>query len=324
MRAPAIDLRGALSLVLVTAALRTAAADVPAIASEPDPAPAPAPAVPAVTQAAPTAPRRNAKLLAAGSVALVHAAYATWSYFAWYRDANTEDFHLERSPWFAVDAYAGGADKLGHLWSNYVLTRATTEVLVAGGWRRRPSSLVAAGLTEVAFLLTELQDGFVWGFDPKDMIANGLGAALALVMDNVPALDRLVDFRLQYVPSRDYRRHFADTGSVDIGQDYTGQSYLVALHLGALPGLPDRDWGYWARFLDVAVGFEARHYTFAPEVRTVAPKQTLYAGLALDLQSVLAHLFADSRARRVGRGIFEVYSPPLTTFRYVEASRRAD
>jgi len=267
---------------------------------------------------------KYAKWIAAGTVGLVHVGYATWSYFAWYRDAKLENFHLEDSPALGVNEYAGGADKLGHLWSNYALTRLTTEVLVAGGWRRLPSSLVAAGVTEWAFLLTELEDGFVkYGYDYKDTIANVLGAALGVAMTNVPALDRLVDFRLQYFPSRDYRRAFQKTGSVDIGQDYSGQSYVLALHLGAVPYL-DGEWAYWSRFVDLAVGFEAMHYSPAPEMRTDAPRQTLYAGVAVNMQGVLSHVFADSSARRVGRGLFEVYSVPLTTFRYVEASRRPE
>src|SRR5690606_27530849 len=118
------------------------------------------------------------------------------------------------------------------------------------------------------------------------------GAALAVLMDNVPALDRLFDFRLQYFPSRDFRRAVRKHGSVDVGQDYTGQSYIFALHLGALPGLADRDWGYWSRFVDLAVGFEAHHYAPAPEVRVAPPRQTLYAGIAVNMQGVLRHLFA--------------------------------
>jgi hypothetical protein len=154
------------------------------------------------------------------------------------------------------------------------------------------------------------------------MIANVAGAAFAVAMDNWPALDRLIDFRLQYWPSRDYRRAFRETGSIDVGQDYSGQSYLLALHLGALPGLADRDWGYWARFVDVAVGFETRHYVPAPpEPRTDLPRQTLYLGLAVNMQGVLSHLLPDSTGRRVGRGIFEVYSLPYTMLRYAEASR---
>jgi hypothetical protein len=58
-----------------------------------------------------------------------------------------------------------------------------------------------------------------------------------------------------------------------------------------------------------------------PEVREVAPQQTLYLGIAVNMQGVLSELLPDSRGRRVGRGIFEVYSLPYTTLRYAEASR---
>jgi len=264
---------------------------------------------------------KRAKLIAAASIGAIHVAYATWSYFAWYRDANSEDWHIEPSTGFQVDGYAGGADKLGHAWSNYSLTRATTAVLTAAGWRRLPSSLASAGLTELAFTLTELQDGYVFGFDYEDIAANVAGAGLAVLMDNVPAVDRLFDFRLSYFPSRDYRRTFRESGSVDVGQDYTGQSYLLALHVGALPRMNESDYTYWARYIDLAVGFEAKHYSPAPEPRLTEPRQTLYLGLAINMQGVLNELFDDSRGRRIGRGVFEVYSLPYTTFRYAEASR---
>lgn len=264
---------------------------------------------------------RRAKIIAAASVGAMHAAYATWSYFAWYRDADTEDFHLERTTWFRTDSYSGSADKLGHFWSNYALTRGTTAVLTAAGWDRLPSSLVSAGLTELAFTLTEIQDGFVYGFDPKDMVMNVAGAGLAVLMDNVPAVDRLFDFRLEYFPSRDYRRAFRKTGTVDIGQDYSGQSYMLALHLGALPGMGDSDWTYWSRYVDLAVGFEAKHYVPAPEIRENPPRQTLYMGLAFNMQGILGDLLPPSAGRRIARGAFEVYSLPYTTLRYAETSR---
>jgi len=299
----------------------------PVAMATPEPQPNPPPDTKtAIADKAPAKPSPYAKWIAAGSVAAIHLGYATWSYFAWYHNSNTEDFHLEEpSAAFGANTYAGGADKFGHFWSNYTLTRATTAVLVAGGWDRLPSSLVSAGLTEVAFTLTELEDGFVkYGFDYKDVIANASGAAFAVLMDNVPAIDRLFDFRLQYFPSRDYRRSFEKTGSVDIGQDYTGQSYMLALHLGALPRMNDYDVTYWTRFVDLAVGFEARYYSPAPEMRTEPPRQTVYVGLSVNMQYVLTHLFADSTGARIGRGFFEVYSLPYTTFRYVEASRKPE
>jgi hypothetical protein len=267
-------------------------------------------------------PAKRTKIVAAASVGAVHLAYATWSYFAWYRDADTNEFFLAHEPLFGPNSYAGGADKLGHVWSNYALTRGTTAVLTAAGWPRLQSSLSSALLTEIAFTLTEVQDGFyMYGFEVDDMAANILGAGLAVLMDNVPIVDKLFDYRVEYFPSRDYRRRLRETGSIDVGQDYTGQSYLLALHLGAVPGMDRSEWTYWSRFIDLAVGFEAKHYEPIPEVRDALPRQTLYAGIAFNVQGLVDAIVPASASRRVMRGAFEVYSVPYTTLRFMEGTR---
>lgn len=265
-------------------------------------------------------PSKRAKYIAAGSIAAFHGTYLVWQHFAWYRKGS-QPFHSEG--WggntFSADQFSGGADKFGHVWGNYALTRGTTAVLVAGGWSRVPSSLVSFGLTEVAFLLIEIQDGMApYGFDPKDMVANLVGGAFGVAMDNVPELDRLLDFRLEYWPSKRYRANLAETGDLDGAQDYTGQSYLLALHLGA--ALPEHDYTYWAKYVDFAVGFEAKHYYPLPDDER--KRQTVYAGLSINMQGVLSSLFDDdSTPRRLGHGLFEAYSLPYTTFRFVESSR---
>lgn len=295
-------------------------------------------AVPAVadTQSAPAAAEPIASLeqeatstqskwIAALSIGGIHLAYATWSYFAWYHDADTKDFHLEHTEWFDAKEYSGSADKFGHLWSNYALTRGTTAVLVAGGWNRFRSSLVAAGLTEVAFTLTELEDGFVFGFDPKDIASNITGAALGVLMENVPAIDRLFDFRVSYFPSKDFRRAFRKQGSVDVGQDYTGQTYLLALHLGALPYARDSRYTAWTQFVDLAVGFETNNYSPPPMPRIEPREQKVFVGVSLNMQGLLrAVLPCDTTGRRIGIGAAEVFSLPYTTLPLLSSARYPD
>jgi hypothetical protein len=264
------------------------------------------------------------KIIAAASVGAIHLGYATWSYFAWYRDAPSGSFKLEdeRLGGLSFREYSGGADKFGHFWSNYVLTRGTTAALVAGGFPRLQSSLVSAGLTTIAFQLTEIQDGYYpYGYSWRDSVANILGVSLALVMENVPAVDRLLDFKLQYFPSADYRYYFRHEGSVDVGQDYTGQSYLLSLHLGALPHATDSEYMWWSRFIDLSFGFEAHHYSPEPVVDLAPHRQTLFVGLTLNMQGVLNSLLPDSLGRRIGNGIFEVYALPYTTLRMYDYSR---
>lgn len=246
---------------------------------------------------------RTRKLLAAGAVGLVHAGYATWSYFAWYRGAKERDYHAEISSPFGLRTYAGGADKLGHLWANYTLARGTTRLLVDAGWDPIGSSFVAAGLTEISFLLTEIQDGYTVGFDRHDLGMNLLGGLLAITMENLPELDRLIDLRLEYLPSRDFRRH----PSLDIAQDYSGESYMLALHLGELPHLQV------ARYVDLVFGFQTRNYAPSPADPKSERTQELYAGVSINFQAVLARLLPRSTGRRIATGVAEVYSPPFTT-----------
>lgn len=307
---------GVLLVLLASTATRAVADDVTA-------PPVTVEKAPVSTKQEPGSTR--AKWIAGATIGGIHLAYATWSYFAWYHNADIKDFHLEHTNWFDAKEYSGSADKFGHAWSNYTLTRATTAVLVAGGWPRLQSSLVAAGLTEVAFTLTELEDGFVFGFDSKDIISNVTGAALGVLMENVPALDRLVDFRLSYFPSKDFRRAFRKTGSADVGQDYTGQTYLLALHLGALPRALDSRYTSWTRFVDLAFGFETNNYSPTPMPRIEPREQTVFVGLSVNMQGVLTALFpCDTTGRRGALGVAEVFSIPYTTVPVLNASRYPD
>ena len=267
---------------------------------------------------------------AAASVAGVYGAFGTWAYFAWFHGAHTSPFWVDDS-WkdenpFGLKTYAGGADKFGHLWANYVLTRGTTEILVAGGYRRLPASLVAAGLAEAAFTASEIKDGFIWGFEVGDIVGNVAGAALAVLLENSPALDRLFDIRLSYFPSADFgtllkNKLLSRGDGLDVAQDYTGQSFMVALHLGALPHALDSKWSRWTEYVDLVDGFETRYYSPTPVPREFAPYQSFYVGLTINMQAVLASLLPPSRGRTIGRGIFEVYQLPGTTIRFAEARR---
>ncbi len=273
-------------------------------------------------------PKHFGKLAAVITTGAIYSTFATYAYFAWFYGKQEVPFYVisdfrDEGP-FAKYSYAGGADKWGHAWSNYTLTRGTTELLAAGGWNKLGASFAAAGLDLAWFTLSELKDGVTVGFETGDETMNFAGAALGIVMENVPALDRLFDFRLAYLPSPVYLRlaakePFRHNGGLDIGQDYTGQSYMLALHLGALPRVTDAPWTYWGKYADVVVGFETRHYSPPEGPNQIYPAyQTFYLGLALNVQALLA---GRGIPRAIGRGITEVYSLPGTTVRFAEVHR---
>ena len=274
-------------------------------------------------------PRSTRRLAAPLTLAGIYAGFVTWTYFAWYR-TETHEFRAggdgswkiwSNDGWFGTEQYAAGADKMGHAWATLALGRAGTELLYQwGGYSRLTSALVGAALSEALFLGVEIKDGFAYRFSYGDFAFNTLGAALGFAQSMWPALDDAVDFRVQYFPSAAYRAHAGD-GDLDIAEDYSGQTYLLAFHLGAIRPLRESRWGRWAQFVDVALGFESRGYKPDPPW-TITPTQpdydktrTTFIGLSLNAQGLFDHLLRGRSEtwRKITHGTFEVFSLPYTT-----------
>jgi hypothetical protein len=253
------------------------------------------------------------KLVAALSLGGLYAGFTTWTYFAWYRKHKPlSQFRFGGDGGFGSRTYAGGADKLGHAWATMSLARLGTELLhQGGGYDKRTSAFVATALSELLFLGVEVKDGFYYEFSFSDAAGDTAGALAALALSLSPRLDELFDYRVEYWPSHEYRRQF-DGGNVNVAEDYSGETYLLALHLGGLHTLRDARWGSWTRFVDVAVGFGTRGYK--PDQPKGEPdykhRQELSIGLSLNLQGVCDWLFEGrSRpAQKIGHGMFEVFN----------------
>jgi hypothetical protein len=269
------------------------------------------------------------KRVSALSVGGVYAVVGTYAYLAWFNGAHTKSFYFETPTWsqenpFSLHGYAGGADKWGHGWANYVMVRGTTELLAAGGWRRWPASLVSAGIAETLFAMQETKDGYIWGFEIGDMAMDVAGAAFAVAMENLPELDRAIDFRMRWWPSQDFRKlwraHPWTRGDgVDFTQDYTGMTFQLAVHLAPLTGTADELW--WTPYVDIVGGFESREFAPAPMPRTEPPYQDFYLGVGVNVQGIIDR-FATGKLRSVGHGLTEVWALPYQTLRVDQARRR--
>lgn len=277
---------------------------------------------------------KDHKLAATLTLGGVYAGFTTWTYFAWYRkhkpleqfrfgcffcDGKDGNYKVWSSDgWFGARRYAGGADKLGHAWATMGLARGGTELLHQwGGYDRMTSAIISTALAETLFFGIEIKDGFYYEFSFGDLTFNTLGAGLAFAMSTWPRLDDLIDFRVEYWPSDDYRAQFTEgnTGkNLNIAEDYSGETYLLALHLGAFHALRDSRYGGWSRFVDLAVGFGSRGYK--PEPPTGADKyrerQEMFLGVSLNAQGLFDYLL-DGRSRagkKISHGVFEVFNLP--------------
>jgi hypothetical protein len=271
--------------------------------------------------------RTDHKLESGLAVAGLYAGFSAWAYIAWYRDHPEKHVHdFGRDGLFGVNTYAGGADKLGHAWATMTLARGGTAALRAGGWDRTGSALVSALLSEGLFFAVEVKDYYYYEFSPGDFSFNTLGALAAIAFDLSPRLDELLDYRVEYFPSTQYLHNLFDSDSPcekrvpgqascsrwNIAEDYSGERYLLALHLGALHSLRAR--ADWTRYVDVAVGFDSRNYKPPPTLDpNVLRRQQLFVGVSLNAQGIIDRLLPQpSKLRKTWHGIFEVATPPLT------------
>jgi hypothetical protein len=297
-------LTGALALVV--------AVSLAAPRAHADSATAPLSALPseALPKPPPPATDGKRKLTSVLAVGGVYLAATSWVFVRYYfaRERN-DTFAWHNDGWFAADTYAGGADKLGHMWGNYALTRGVAQILISGGWDPLASDLTAASLAASFYLWSEITDGYYgWGFSTTDMVFNLVGNGLGILVRRWRALDDLVDLRISYFPSEDYRDEVSRLGFTGAGEDYTGQATILAFHLKAIPGLSDTRGLAWTRYFDLTLGYRTIEYL----PRGDNPRQRVFFGVSLNLQHLLRNW--DTAGGEVARFAAEIYAPPLTAF----------
>ncbi len=260
------------------------------------------------------------RLTAAGTVLAIYGGIGTWSYFAWYSKQTHGPFHVENEGWFGPETYAGGTDKLGRAFSNYVMSRWTAQLLQETGMKKLPSALLANTLTLMFFTGIELKDGFHkgYGFSWGDMIANVAGNVLATVMIEFPKVDEMFDYRLEYFPSAAYRKKSAE-GDPNVGEDYSGMHYGLWYHLSSNRAVTENTNPLirMMKYLDVGLGYHTENFKPEPTDPTTKQKQQVFFGITADLQKVADDLFfhggqKQTAGRTATQAFTEFFTLPFT------------
>lgn len=260
-----------------------------------------------------TTPRdaQQTRLISAAILATSVGGTLAYGHNKWWKDGFTGDFKSVNEGWFGQGTTYGGADKLGHAMFAYTGSRLMTRAYELAGNDKRAALTLGLATAVGTLMAIEVLDGYSkrWRFSKEDALANLAGGVLAYAMETQPALDALIDFRLQYRPSRgpDGRRAFDPFG------DYSGQRYLLVFKASGAPALKEQS---WARYLELSVGYGARN--FEPESRTqIAPTRRAYFGISLNLSQILRDTVykgnvTPSRTQRVTETFFEHFQLPGT------------
>ena len=221
------------------------------------------------------------QLLSAGMITAHSLAIGLYGANKWWNQGFSGQFRTEREGWFGRNTYAGGADKLGHLYINYVSTRLFARAFHWAGNSSEEALALAAWTTAGTYAAVEVLDGLSrqWRFSREDLAMNLAGVGAALLLEKNPDLDRLLDLRLLYWPSRQNGRQFEPFG------DYAGQTYLVVAKASGIPRLRSHP---LLRYVEFAVGYNARGF---PESSNRPPggsgSRSLYVGLSLNLSELM-------------------------------------
>lgn len=220
----------------------------------------------------------------------VFASVYTWTYFAWYKNrATVDDIVWNSEGLFGPNTYAGGSDKLGHMWGNYIINRWTANIMDGAGWDEVPSVIVSTSLTSAFFAMIEIKDGYHrgFGFSWWDMAFNTAGNALAVAMVMSPRLDDMFDFKVYYLPTHLYLSSLKNRGVVDAGEDYSGQTFVVAYHLDSIPAVAKDSDLEPLRYVDLYAGYRSRGYLPTPKSTDTDRIQELSFGVAFNVQYLL-------------------------------------
>lgn len=220
-----------------------------------------------------------------------------WGLAHW--EYGEQPLHARSEGWFGRDTPEGGADKLGHLYTGYVVARSLAALY--RDWGLDPGTAARQGALSSLLLTSvmELGDGFSpYGVSGEDAVMNLAGAWAGLELARHEAWRERVDLRVEYRFNRD---------AGDITTDYEHARYLVALKPAGFRAWRDTP----LRWLELQAGYYARGYD-TPQAQR---RRTAYAGLGLNLPLVLRHAGLERVAT-----FLQFYQPPGSSLR-LEDSR---
>ncbi len=193
-----------------------------------------------------------------------------WGLAQW--DYGTNGWNTGHERWFQQDSKYGGADKAGHFWSTYAFSDALTGLYKSWGYSSDKANIYAAFSAWTVQIAMEVGDATskTQGFSYEDMVANTLGALASVLMEQYPALDRKIDFRVEYVFNIPVHGIF---------DDYSNQYYSMVLKLDGFDVFQDN----FLKYLEFSAGYYTRGYGEKDE----EDSRSFYGGISINFSRLL-------------------------------------
>lgn len=226
----------------------------------------------------------------------------TWGFSQWgYGD---EKFHVDNEGWFETETSNGGSDKLGHFYTNYLITRLLSDVYADWGYSKDEAAIYASiSALTLSSLLIEVGDGYSeHGFSKEDLIVDILGVGAGYLLSTHPNLASKIDFRVEYLPTNN------SENVTDFTTDYEQMKHLMVVKAEGFEALEDT----YLDYLELHLGYYSRNFNH-DTLPLDGRERSLYVGVGLNLSKLLSpYLGSYSK-------LFNYYQVPHS---YVELGRK--
>ena len=217
---------------------------------------------------------------------------------------GSSSFHFRSEGWFEHDSKYGGADKMGHAFSGYALATIYNNIYRKWGYSDDEALLYGALSSWGQMTMIEFGDGFSerYGFSWEDDVMDAAGAVFASLRQKFPRLKEMIDYRLEWFPSSDFRHG----DQSDPFTDYSGQKYLLALK-------PDgflKTNNSFLKAMELHFGYYTRGYD--GEKDSSSQHRCTNVGIGLNVTYLLEHLTGHNAGR-----LFDYIQVPYT---YISSS----
>lgn len=176
----------------------------------------------------------------------------------WWKDDylyKQHPFRLQNDGYFYNSSF--GVDKLGHMFSSYLIFGLTYDVMRWADFDESTSLWTAVAVPASHAIAIELGDGFSkWAFNISDLYFNSAGIVYGALQVEYPFL-RNFNYKWSYYPSGSGGKSDPDWGPAS---DYSGHIYWIAVDVHNI--LPEPAKKYWPEFLNIAVGLGAKNVSY--------------------------------------------------------------
>lgn len=201
------------------------------------------------------------------STVLLSYGFAHWGY-----DLGTTS-HTQSEGWFSKDTENGGADKVGHAYTGYLMSHIFSYTYEDWGYAQEKSALYGAYSSFLFTSIMEFGDSFSpYGLSYEDLISNTLGAILGFYTYKYKSLGDKLDFRVEY---KLHKSMFKE----DFTTDYENMKHLLVLKGSGFDSFNNS----YLKYMELYFGYDSYGFVEPPYNK----RRELFVGIGINLSKLL-------------------------------------